>query len=178
MNKILFEKSYEWTIKTIPSQNNAINKHILRMNKWGNLPYPFTKVADINREKIKKKLTYCTNINFAYDFYLLYGNISGQDLILNNAYILDYAPVIFGKGVKMGRDVKIITSTHDFGNFDKVIAKPIFIGENVWLTLNIVVLPGVSIGKNCIIGAGSIVTKDIPDNVLAAGNPARIIKSI
>ncbi|WP_238555186.1 DapH/DapD/GlmU-related protein [Chryseobacterium sp. P1-3] len=57
-------------------------------------------------------------------------------------------------------------------------ARPIKVGDNVWLGGNVVVLPGVSIGNNSVIGAGSVVTKDIPDNVVAVGNPCTVVKSI
>ena len=58
------------------------------------------------------------------------------------------------------------------------IAHPITLGDNVWIGGNVVVNPGVTIGDNSVIGAGSVVTKNIPDNVVAAGNPCRIIKQI
>lgn len=57
-------------------------------------------------------------------------------------------------------------------------AHPIKIGDNVWFGGNVVVLPGISIGNNTVIGAGSVITKDIPDNVVAVGNPCRIVKNI
>lgn len=72
----------------------------------------------------------------------------------------------------------ILTGTHDYNNFGTVIAKPVTIGDNVWVTSNVTILPGVTIGSNTIIGAGSVVTKDIPSGVFAAGNPCRVIKSI
>ena len=58
------------------------------------------------------------------------------------------------------------------------IALPITVGDNVWFGMNVCVLPGVKIGNNSIIGAGSVVTKDIPDNVIAVGNPCRVLRSI
>ncbi|WP_431609958.1 DapH/DapD/GlmU-related protein [Chryseobacterium sp. 'Rf worker isolate 10'] len=57
-------------------------------------------------------------------------------------------------------------------------AHPIKVGNNVWLGGNVVVLPGVSIGNNSVIGAGSVVTKDIPENVVAVGNPCKVVKNI
>ena len=59
-----------------------------------------------------------------------------------------------------------------------LIPKPIHIGKNVWIGSNSTILPGVSIGDNAVIGAGSVVTKDIPENMMAVGHPARVIKSI
>jgi maltose O-acetyltransferase len=72
----------------------------------------------------------------------------------------------------------LITSAHDFDDFSTVIAKPIVIGDNVWITSNVTVLPGCSIGENTVIGAGSVVTSDIPANVFAAGNPCQVVKAI
>ena len=56
--------------------------------------------------------------------------------------------------------------------------RPIIVGNNVWFGGNVVVLPGVTIGDNCVIGAGSVVNKDIPSNVVAVGNPCKVIKEI
>jgi maltose O-acetyltransferase len=70
----------------------------------------------------------------------------------------------------------VITSEHDRTNFDRVIAKPVYIGKNVWITSRCTILGGVTIGDNSVIGAGSVVTKDIPANCFAAGNPAKPVK--
>jgi acetyltransferase-like isoleucine patch superfamily enzyme len=75
--------------------------------------------------------------------------------------------------------VKIISANHDFKQRENHIKdKPVIIEENVWIGANAVILPGVKIGKNSIVGAGSIVTKDVEENVIVAGNPARIIKRL
>lgn len=95
-----------------------------------------------------------------------------------NLQIIAYAPVKIGHHCSFSFDNKIITSTHDFSNFSTVIAKPVVIGDNVWITSNVTVLPGVTIGSNTVIGAGSVVTHDIPSGVLAAGNPCKVIKQI
>jgi len=70
----------------------------------------------------------------------------------------------------------VITAFHDIYNVKTVIAKPIFIGENVWVTSRCIILGGVTIGDNTIIDAGSVVTKNIPPNCFAAGNPCKVIK--
>jgi len=169
---------YEWEINTIPSHNNPVNNTARSMNKWGALPRPFGRIARIQKKRLTKMLKNVVGIEFEYSFSILYGNISGCNLDLSNAFILDYAPVVFGKNVVVGRDVKLITSWHPVGNFNTVYAKTIHIGDNVWLTMNIIVLPGVTIGNNSVIGAGSVVTRSIPDNVFAAGNPAKVVKII
>jgi maltose O-acetyltransferase len=110
-------------------------------------------------------------------FMCFYGNIyAEQDVVLNNTFILDYAPVYIGKNSRFSFENMVITSEHDRTNFDRVIAKPVYIGKNVWITSRCTILGGVTIGDNSVIGAGSVVTKDIPANCFAAGNPAKPVK--
>ena len=112
-------------------------------------------------------------------FKCIVGNIfCGEHVGLFDTLFVDYAPIYIGNNVGFSYRNILLTSTHDFGNFQKVIAKPIIIEDNVWITSNVTILPGVRIGENSIIGAGSVVTKDIPKNVFAAGNPCRVIKNI
>ena len=96
--------------------------------------------------------------------------------------ILDEAPVTIGDDCFLGPNVNIYTACHSIRpeerNSRREWAKPVTIGHNVWIGGNVTILPGVSIGNNCTIGAGSVVCHDVPDNVVAAGNPARVIKSI
>jgi maltose O-acetyltransferase len=102
----------------------------------------------------------------------------GENVGLADTYILAYAEVSIGNNCSFSYRNMIITSTHDINNFSTVIAKPVVIGNNCWITTNVTILPGVTIGDNCIIGAGSIVTSDIPSNVFAAGNPCKVIRQI
>jgi len=102
----------------------------------------------------------------------------GENVGLGDTFIIAYAPVKIGKGCSFSFKNVIITSTHDFTDFGTVIAKPVVIGDNVWVTSNVTILPGVTIGSNTVIGAGSVVTHDIPSGVLAAGNPCKVIKQI
>lgn len=102
----------------------------------------------------------------------------GEYTGLGDTFILAYAPVRIGRGCSFSFRNMIITSTHDYDDFGTVIAKPVTIGDNVWITSNVTILPGVTIGSNTIIGAGSVVSKDIPSGVFAAGNPCRVIKKI
>ena len=101
-----------------------------------------------------------------------------------NSYctIIDVAPVTIGDNVLLGPNVQIITAGHpihpDSRNSRYEYGIPITIGDNVWIGAGAIILPGVNIGSNTVIGAGAVVTKDIPDGVVAAGNPCRIIKEI
>ena len=108
-----------------------------------------------------------------------------------NAIFLDNNIINIGKNGLIGPGVQLLTASHPLsarerliisnGNLKasyKTFSKPIHIGDNVWIGGNTVVLPGITIGNNVTIGAGSIVTKDIPDNMLAFGNPCKIIRQI
>jgi maltose O-acetyltransferase len=121
----------------------------------------------------------CKEILFEPGFRFYYGkNIFAKKVIFSNTLLVDYAPITIGEGTAFSKDNKVITGSHDIYDRQKVVAKPITIGKNVWVTTNCVILPGVTIGDNSVIGAGSIVTKDIPANVIAAGNPCKVIKKI
>lgn len=96
--------------------------------------------------------------------------------------ILDGAKVTIGDRVLFGPKVGLYTSNHLFDARERkiggCIAKPITIGNRCWLAANVTVLPGVTIGSDTIIGAGSVVTHNIPNNVIAAGNPCKVIRPI
>lgn len=118
-------------------------------------------------------------------FYCDYGyNIEvGDNFYANhNCIILDEAKVVFGDNVFVAPNCGFYTAGHPFDvtqrNEGLEYAKPIVIGNNVWIGAHVVVLPGVTIGDNTVIGAGSVVTKDIPPNVIAVGNPCRVLKTI
>lgn len=107
----------------------------------------------------------------------------GENFYVNhNCVILDPAPVSFGENVFIGPNCGFYTAGHplDFETRNKGLefAKPITIGNNVWIGGNVCVMPGVTIGDNVVIGAGSVVVKDIPSNVAAVGNPCKPIKSL
>ena len=107
----------------------------------------------------------------------------GENFASNhNLLILDCAKVTFGKNVMVGPNNGFFTTSHPLSANIRIKnlqwAKPITIEDNVWLGANVVVLGGVTIGKNSVIGAGSVVKKNIPPNSLAVGNPCKIIKTI
>lgn len=115
-----------------------------------------------------------------------YNTFIGENFYANYGLtILDYDKVIIGNNVKFGPNVTLTTATHDIdyrvrnsdGDGD-IIGAPIVIGDDVWLGAGVIVLPGVTIGKHAVIGAGSVVTKDIPNDCVAVGSPAKIIRKI
>lgn len=114
---------------------------------------------------------YGYNIHVGHNFYANH-----------NLVILDEAPVTFGDNVFIAPNCGFYTAGHplDAGERRKGLeyAKPIKVGNDVWIGGNVVVLPGVTIGDNCVIGAGSVVTRDVPSGSVAVGNPCRVIKTL
>lgn len=118
-------------------------------------------------------------------FYCDYGKqISvGRGFFANfNLTVLDEAPVTIGDDCFIGPNVSIYTACHSTDPVERNTrnewAKPVCIGNNVWIGGSVTILPGVTIGDNVTIGAGSVVTKDIPGNSVAVGNPCKVIKQI
>ena len=118
-------------------------------------------------------------------FYCDYGsNLHvGKRFFANFACVmLDSAPITIGDNCLIGPECGFYTVNHPMDSKTRVAnyvyAKPITVGDNVWFGGHVTVLPGVTIGENAVIGAGSVVNRDIPANVLAAGNPCRVIRPI
>ena len=118
-------------------------------------------------------------------FYCDYGNHIkvGKNFFCNyNCTILDVGKVTFGDNCLLAPNVAIYTAGHpihpDSRNSLYEYGIDVTVGDNVWIGGNVVIMPGVNIGSNCVIGAGSVVTKDIPAWSIAAGNPARVIRTI
>ncbi len=139
------------------------------------------------RKPILKSLLGSTKTNFDIlsPFFCDYGcHITlGENCFMNfNCIILDCAKVTIGDNVMMGPNVQLYTASHPVLASERIkgpeLAAPITIGNNVWLGGGVIVCPGVTIGDNTTIGAGSVVTKDIPSNVVAAGNPCRVIRTL
>lgn len=114
---------------------------------------------------------YGCNIEIGENFYANY-----------NLVILDCTKVTIGDNVMIGPNVGIYTAGHplhfELRNEEWEFACPITIEDNVWIGGNVVLNPGVTVGRNSVVGSGSVVTKDIPANVVAAGNPCRVIRKI
>ena len=117
------------------------------------------------------KCEFGKNITIENDIYINFGCV-----------ILDCAKVTIGSHTLLGPNVGLYAANHATDANERInggcYGKPIHIGKNVWLGGDVKVLPGVSIGDNTIIGTGSIVTKDIPANVIAVGTPCKVIKEI
>jgi len=118
-------------------------------------------------------------------FYCDYGvNISvGEDVYFNfNCVVLDVAPVSIGSRVLFGPGVHIYSATHPVSAAERrsglELGKPVAIGDDVWVGGAAVICPGVRIDARSVIGAGSVVTRNIPSNVIAAGNPCRVIRRL
>lgn len=139
------------------------------------------------REELLRRLLGRTGNSFLIEqpFYCDYGyNVEiGENFYANvNCVILDEAKVTFGDNVFIAPDCGFYTAGHPFDveqrNSGLEYAHPITIGNNVWIGARVCVLPGVTVGDNSVIGAGSVVTKDIPSGVLAVGNPCRVVRKL
>ncbi|MFP4095716.1 MAG: sugar O-acetyltransferase [Cyclobacteriaceae bacterium] len=118
-------------------------------------------------------------------FYCDYGYniIAGEKVFFNfNCVVLDVSYVRIGSRTLFAPNVQIYTATHPINHRERAsgleYAKPVTIGEDVWVGGGAVICPGISIGDRSVIGAGSVVTRDIPSDVFAAGNPCKVIKAI
>lgn len=115
--------------------------------------------------------TYGYNITVGDNFFL---NINGR--------LMDSGKITIGNNVFIAPDVCIITEEHAMNVEQRVegleYTHPVTVGDNVWICAGAIILPGVTIGSNSVIGAGSVVTKDIPPNSLAVGNPCQVIRTL
>lgn len=178
--KMLSGELYDAYVPELVAERNVVKERMHIHNSL--LPSQLEQ-----REALIKETLGSTGTKFLVEqpFFCEYGyNIHlGENFFSNfNCVILDEAPVHFGDDVLLAPNVSIYTVNHA-ANADRrkaalEYAKPVTIGNNVWIGGNSVILPGVTIGDNTIIGAGSIVTRSIPANVIAAGNPCRVIRAI
>lgn len=125
------------------------------------------------------------NTTILSPFYTDYGYncfIGDNTFINHNAYLMDGAQIKIGSYCFIGPNCGMYTAVHPLiaeeRNKGLEKAKPVIIGDNVWIGGDVTILPGVKIGENTVIGAKSVVTKDIPANVVAVGNPCRVLRKI
>lgn len=106
---------------------------------------------------------------------------AGARLFMNfGCIVLDCAPVIIGDDVQIATAVQIITATHPLDSTERLsgweMARPVRIGHRAWIGSGAILLPGVSVGDDAVVGAGAVVTRDVPPGAVVAGNPARVIR--
>ena len=178
--KMLLGKWYDATDQELVKQ---------RLNAK-DLCFELNQIKPSNLEKrnsiINKLLGYQPdNLELLSPFTCDYGNniVLGKNVFINsNCYFMDGAKITVGDNVFIGPSCGFYTANHplDYQTRNQGIeqALPILIGNNVWLGGNVIVLPGVEIGDGCVIGAGSVVTKDIEANSVATGIPCNVIKKI
>ncbi|MDF2693433.1 MAG: galactoside O-acetyltransferase [Labilithrix sp.] len=150
--------------------------------------YNRTSVRDRSeRQRILREL--CGSVGEEVEirppFYCDYGyqiRIGARTFANFNFVALDVARITIGDDVQIGPNVQLLTPTHPIEPEPRRAkiegAKPITIGNNVWLGGGVIVCPGVTIGENTVVGAGSVVARDLPANVVAVGNPARIVRRL
>jgi len=178
--KMISGKPYKAFDDVLLKERQYAKEQVFKFNSFR--PNEITK-----RNEVLKKLLGKTKSTFFIEppFRCDYGyNIEiGENFYSNyNLIILDCAKVIIGDNVLMGPNVSIYTAGHPLHyekrNQEYEYAFPISIGNNVWIGGDVVINPGIMIGDNSVIGSGSVITKDIPSDVIAIGNPCKILREI
>ncbi|MEU0299026.1 sugar O-acetyltransferase [Streptomyces sp. NPDC006175] len=146
----------------------------------------YTEDADAARTILAELLdSVGEGVDLRPPLYVDYGSnitIGARTFVNYHLTALDVARITIGEDCQIGPNVQLLTPTHPVEpepRRDKLeAALPITIGDNVWLGGGVIVCPGVTIGSNSVIGAGAVVTKDIPADVVAVGNPARVVRGV
>ena len=99
-------------------------------------------------------------------------------IVMNGCLMMAAGGITIGDETQIAANVQLISNNHDLEDRNVITCKPIIIGKNVWIGAGSTILPGVSIGDNSVVGAASVVTKDVPPDTIVAGNPAKIIREI
>lgn len=178
--KMLAGEVYDPYVPELAKERASTKEKLYHYNQ---LPPILKKAREAILERILGSIK--GNFNIALPFNCDYGSniYIGKNFFSNfNCVILDSAKVTIGDNVLFGPNVCIYTVNHvlepEARKKGLEFAKPVNLENNVWIGGNTVILPGVTIGENSVIGAGSVVTKDVPANVVAVGNPCKVIKSI
>nr|WP_320010253.1 hypothetical protein [uncultured Desulfobulbus sp.] len=155
--------------KKLPRINRKV-KYLLRL---------FNAGIRLSRPFLLQSLGYSAKVDIRQGINFTSGQVFCEGkAALSDTFFVDYAPVYIGENAGFSFQNTVVTSTHDPLDRDRVLTQPIYLERNVWITTNVTILGGVRIGENSIIGAGSVVCRDIPPNVFAAGNPCKPIKPI
>ncbi len=99
-------------------------------------------------------------------------------VVMNNCLMMSAGGITIEDNVLVAANSQLISNNHDLYKRSIITCKPIHLKSNCWIGAGSTILPGVTIGKNAVVGAGSVVTKDVPDDCIAVGNPAKVIKKI
>ncbi len=190
---------YQKCMKGLPFTGDDEMQQIIQRNKRLVAMLNATSIDNVEkRQEILAQMfgTLGKGVWVDIDFHCEYGiNIhTGNDVIINmNCTFVDNNRIDIGSNVLIASDVKMYTATHSTrvaertatpeqreasGGFCVTLSRPIKIEDDVWIGGGAIILPGVTIGRGAVIGAGSVVVKDIPSNTIAVGNPARPIKTI
>ncbi len=132
----------------------------------------------------KQNISVGKGISLGKGFKFLWGNMIVGDYVgLQNTFCDDSAMITIGSHTFFGHNVKLLTPYHDMNKLDEqrqktVKCKPIHIGKGVWIATNTIILAGVTVGDGAVVGAGSVVTKDIESSTFAGGSPAKVIRRL
>ena len=170
-----------------PADEEIVNEQLMYMD----LLWEFNRLKP---SQLKEKEQYLKNVfaECGEDCYIelpLRANWGGHHVHLgdrvyanSNLTLVDDGHIFIEDRVMIGPNVTIVTAAHPIEDSLRArglqFNQDVHIGENVWLGAGVIILPGVKIGKNAVIGAGSVVTKDIPENVVAVGNPCRVLREV
>ena len=169
------------------NDDKELNEDFMRARRLTRLFNSMTEEQMEERKEIIKELFKSTgeNAHVEQTFHCDYGcHISvGENFYANyDCIMVDVCEIIIGDNVLLAPRVGIYTAGHPIDaavrNEGLEFGKPVIIGDNVWIGGNAVINPGVTIGSGVVIGSGSVVTKDIPDHVVAVGNPCRVLRKI
>lgn len=169
------------------NDDKELNEDFMRARRLTRLFNSMTEEQMEERKEIIKELFKSTgeNVHVEQTFHCDYGcHISvGENFYANyDCIMVDVCEIIIGDNVLLAPRVGIYTAGHPIDaavrNEGLEFGKPVIIGDNVWIGGNAVINPGVTIGSSVVIGSGSVVTKDIPDHVVAVGNPCRVLRKI
>ena len=187
-NKMLSGKIYDFSDPALSEKQKELNLLNEEFNRLSTFSPKRKELLEKFAPNIDSTCFFRGNVYFDYGCNIYMGPWCYANY---NLTILDVCPVSIGECTHIGSNVSILTPMHPMigserapyvgknGKLtDNEYGKPVVIGAHCWLASNCVILPGVTIGKNTVIGAGSVVTKDIPEGVFAAGNPARVIRKI
>lgn len=169
---------------------NALDAEIVRRRERSReLQWALNATLETEQERRRELLTELLgsggdSVWIQPPFFCDYGSniYLGKKVYFNfNCVVLDVAPVTIGEHTMFGPAVQIYTATHPLNPHErrkKELAKPISIGHDCWIGGGAIFLPGVTVGDNTIVGAGSVVTRSIPSNVVAAGNPCKVLREL